>query len=112
MKSTTHVNFHAHHTWLKCVGAAVLTLAEIPVCTFNNMLLLDTIFLSVCVFKGCKLNSEGSNILPDLPNIFECHWEDCNEQFECMQSYSYHIAEHFQISEFKKYNFNCPWRGL
>ncbi|XP_025425681.1 histone H4 transcription factor-like isoform X2 [Sipha flava] len=89
VKSTTHVNFHAYHTRLKCIGLAVLTLCEIP---------------------GCKLNGEGTNILPDLPNEFECNWENCNERFECMQYYSYHVAEHFQISEFEKYNFNCPWR--
>lgn len=34
VKSTTHVNFHAYHTRLKCVGLAVLNLCEIPVCTF------------------------------------------------------------------------------
>lgn len=34
VKSTTHVNFHAYHTRLKCVGLAVLSLCEIPVCIF------------------------------------------------------------------------------
>lgn len=31
VKSTTHVNFHAYHTRLKCVGQSVLNLYEIPV---------------------------------------------------------------------------------
>lgn len=33
VKSTTHVNFHAYHSRLKCVGQAVLDLCEIPVRT-------------------------------------------------------------------------------
>lgn len=32
VKSTTHVNFHAYHTRLKCIGVALLNLCEIPVC--------------------------------------------------------------------------------
>lgn len=88
VKSTTHVNFHAYHTRLKCVGLAVLNLCEIP---------------------GCKLNSDGANILPDLPSEFECNWKNCNERFECMQYYAYHVAQHLDFSEFKNSNFICPW---
>jgi len=88
IKSTTHVNFHAYHTRLKCIGLAVLQLSEIP---------------------GCKLNGDGVNILPDLPNEFECNWENCGERFECMQFYAFHVAQHLHIAEFKKYQFNCHW---
>lgn len=63
-------------------------------------------------FKECKLNDNGADILPDLPDEFECNWENCNERFECMQYYAYHVAEHLHISEFEKYNFICPWTGL
>lgn len=58
------------------------------------------------------MNDNGANILPDLPDEFECNWENCNERFECMQYYAYHVAEHLHVSEFDKYNFICLWTGL
>lgn len=63
-------------------------------------------------YKGCKLISDGVNILPDLPNEFECDWENCKERFECMQYFSLHVNQHLQISEFKNNNFICLWTGL
>ncbi|XP_050520197.1 histone H4 transcription factor-like isoform X2 [Daktulosphaira vitifoliae] len=88
VKSTTHVNYHAYHTRLKCVGAAILNLLEIP---------------------ECKQNDNGTNILPDLPDEFECNWENCNERFECMQHFAYHVAHHLNIIEFNKQDVTCPW---
>lgn len=117
MKSTTHVNFHAYHTQLKCVGLAVLSLCEIPVCTYNkksqlNKFNLFNYYFIFCSIQGCKLNSDGSNILPDLPSEFECNWKNCNDRFECMQYYAYHVAQHLEVTEFKNSNFICPWTGL
>lgn len=74
--------------------------------------ILTNSIITIRLIKGCKLNGDGANILPDLPNEFKCSWENCDECFECMQYYVHHIAEHLQISEFKKYNFICPWTGL
>ncbi|VVC30930.1 Zinc finger C2H2-type [Cinara cedri] len=89
VKSTTHVNFHAYHTRLKCIGLAVLFHWEIP---------------------ECKLNGDGFDILPDLPDEFKCDWENCNLTFECMQYYVYHVAQHLNnYSKFKNNNFICPW---
>lgn len=67
------------------------------------------IIINTTILQECKLNGDGANILPDLPNEFECNWENCFERFECMQYYVTHVAQHLQITEFKKYK--CPWTG-
>lgn len=38
VKSTTHVNFHAYHTRLKCVGLAVMDQTKVPVCLYTSQL--------------------------------------------------------------------------
>lgn len=58
------------------------------------------------------MSDNGANILPDLPDEFECNWDNCNERFECMQCYANHVATHLHTTEFKKHNFNCLWTGL
>lgn len=82
------------------------------ICTLTVKIFNYHLIYFLCYVKGCKLNGDGANILPDLPSEFECNWKNCNDRFECMQYYAYHVAQHLDYSKFKNSNFICPWTGL
>ncbi|KAJ8683240.1 hypothetical protein QAD02_019032 [Eretmocerus hayati] len=87
-----HVNFHAFHTKIKCLGANVRKRIKLP---------------------KCRRDTDWKNILDSLPP-HECHWEDCNGK--CFNNYTlflYHILIHIQNNPRGNNvdgGVNCLWR--
>lgn len=87
-----HVNYHAYHTKLKCIGSNIRTRIKLPKC--------------------CR-DSEWKNVV-DLPAPLLCRWEECLKYFRNYQLYLYHVAAHIQ--EGPRGNkveggLECKWTG-
>ena len=68
-----HIKFHAYHTYLKIIGADELRRRKIAIsCT----------------------NTATRNTLPELPDAFQCGWEDCQFVDESAYAFYRHVESH------------------
>ncbi|XP_018027618.1 zinc finger protein 91 isoform X2 [Hyalella azteca] len=88
-----HILFHAFHTQLKAQGLQIRELESLP---------------------NCFLDAERRNLVPQIPCMFECRFNDCKELFQSAQKFYLHTAFHFNsalcINKDGKSYFKCEWR--
>jgi predicted RNA-binding Zn-ribbon protein involved in translation (DUF1610 family) len=90
---TRHVNFHSYHTKVKCIGSNIMARSKLPICKFDH---------------------SKRNMVPDLPNAFECRWGTCEQTFNNLQKYIDHVDGHVSyIPRGRKVKGSvcCRWRG-
>lgn len=81
-----HVNFHAFHTKIKCLGA--------------NLLLRKGL-------KSCLLNGSSRNLIPELPDSMICGWANCAVVFNNPELYYRHVDEH--VEDGAERDVKCLW---
>lgn len=87
-----HVYFHAFHAKIKSVGA--LLLQEVN--------------------EKCILDSSGRNVVPEIPEVFQCMWEDCTTKFASAHDFYCHTLSHVRNTDTENSNkkaFVCAWDG-
>ncbi|OXU20486.1 hypothetical protein TSAR_003327 [Trichomalopsis sarcophagae] len=87
-----HVNYHAFHSKLKCIGLNVRGRTKLP---------------------KCRRDTDWKNILDSLPP-HECQWEDCAKNFNNYQLFLYHISIHVENNprgNKVEGGISCLWTG-
>ncbi|XP_054011388.1 histone H4 transcription factor [Hylaeus anthracinus] len=87
-----HVNYHAYHTKLKCIGSNIRARIKLP---------------------KCHRDSGWKNVV-DLPPPLLCRWEECLTHFRNYQLFLYHVAAHVEESPRGKKiegGLECKWTG-
>ncbi|XP_042222717.1 histone H4 transcription factor-like isoform X2 [Homarus americanus] len=87
-----HVYFHAFHTKTKSMGKVLMEERQ----------------------EQCMLDNSGRNMIPEIPEAFQCMWEDCDLRFASAQDFYWHVHGHVRCvdstGETKK-EFLCSWEG-
>lgn len=85
-----HIFFHAFHTKIKSLGTVVLKEKN----------------------YHCSLDSSGCNMIPEIPEPFQCMWEDCKVSFASAQNFYWHVQSHVVCSDPNTDKvYKCFWEG-
>ncbi|XP_045621239.1 histone H4 transcription factor [Procambarus clarkii] len=86
-----HVYFHAFHAKVKSIGAVLMEERH----------------------KECILDSSGRNMVPEIPEPFQCMWEDCVLRFVSAQDFYWHVLGHVRCTDptTSTKAFVCSWEG-
>jgi len=61
------------------------------------------------------MDEETRNLIPSIPDPFECHWEDCEAEYASAQYFYWHIEAHAQSAQEvcvnDKVKYKCGWEG-
>lgn len=97
LKSTselqTHVLYHAFHTKIKCYGHNLLEREKFQ--------------------QQCLLDKQTRNLIPETPEIFECHWDGCDMTFTNPESFYDHVSFDAETTclEKPRGSVACLWSG-
>lgn len=62
--------------------------------------------------EKCILDSSGRNVIPEIPEYFQCMWEDCDVRFASAHDFYCHALSHVRnTDELKDKKFLCSWHG-
>ncbi|KAK0178151.1 hypothetical protein PV328_002128 [Microctonus aethiopoides] len=89
---TRHVNYHAYHTKLKCIGANIRGRIKLP---------------------KCQREITTTNVF-NLSVPLICQWEECLRTFNNFQLFLYHITQHLECNPRGnkiKGGVKCRWTG-
>ncbi|XP_050702214.1 histone H4 transcription factor-like [Eriocheir sinensis] len=86
-----HVYFHAFHTKIKSIGAVIMEERD----------------------EKCILDSHGRNLIPEVPEPFQCLWDDCNVEFASAHTFYCHTEGHVRSAdqEDSGKGYICAWKG-
>ncbi|XP_066941698.1 histone H4 transcription factor-like [Macrobrachium rosenbergii] len=85
-----HVCFHAFHTKLKAIGSVLLK---------HNS-------------GECVVDSSGRNMIPEIPEPFQCMWVECDERFASAQVFYWHVQSHILcVDPDDNKQYLCYWQG-
>ncbi|KAH0539269.1 histone H4 transcription factor [Cotesia glomerata] len=86
-----HVNYHAYHTKLKCIGANLRSKIKLPKC-----------------------QRERLAVTFDSSVLLICDWEECLKSFNNFQLFLYHVTQHAENNprgNKVKNGVKCLWTG-
>lgn len=81
-------------------------MAECSFLLYNRLIVLN--------FFQCILDSSGRNVVPEIPEVFQCMWEDCTTKFASAHDFYCHTLSHVRNTDkenSKKKAFICAWDG-
>ncbi|KAL7643321.1 UNVERIFIED_CONTAM: hypothetical protein RMT77_006613 [Armadillidium vulgare] len=84
-----HVYFHAFHSKIKGIGEIVMKHYELQ----------------------CTMDDQSRNIIPELPEPFECMWDECRFSFISAQDFYWHVQGHVNTIGKKNNEYFCSWEG-
>ena len=87
-----HVLFHAYHAKLKYLGLEAQRSAGLA---------------------PCILDPQARNLVPEFPEQFYCHWENCDVVTSCPKYYYTHMDGHAQstVKDGADGVVSCQWKG-
>ncbi|XP_077985078.1 histone H4 transcription factor-like [Glandiceps talaboti] len=91
-----HVFFHAYHTKVKWYG-----LQE----------------QSKCKLNPCQLDMQNRNLIPELPELFQCAWQQCMYHVDNPEYFYRHVEMHAMTSDSAFIpedcmdGYTCKWEG-
>ncbi|XP_071551578.1 histone H4 transcription factor-like [Panulirus ornatus] len=86
-----HVYFHAFHAKTKSIGAILMEERQ----------------------EQCILDSSGRNMIPEIPEAFQCMWDSCVLRFASAQDFYWHVQGHAKCTDApeSKGTYDCAWEG-
>eukprot|EP00088_Acartia_fossae_P003414 TRINITY_DN11430_c0_g1_i1.p1 TRINITY_DN11430_c0_g1~~TRINITY_DN11430_c0_g1_i1.p1 ORF type:complete len:734 (-),score=123.90 TRINITY_DN11430_c0_g1_i1:243-2444(-) len=87
---TRHINYHSHHTQLKCKGLNLIKMHGL---------------------KGCSIDTNMRNLFQDLTAPFKCEWLGCDTEFEQPQLFYWHVNRHINELEEEEETRTCEWKS-
>ncbi|KAK8377448.1 hypothetical protein O3P69_013824 [Scylla paramamosain] len=86
-----HVYFHAFHGKIKSIGLVLMEERN----------------------EKCILDSSGRNVIPEIPEFFQCMWEDCDVRFASAHDFYCHVLSHVRNTDGMNTDkmFLCAWDG-
>ncbi|KAG0710740.1 Histone H4 transcription factor [Chionoecetes opilio] len=85
-----HVYFHAFHAKIKSIGLVLMEERS----------------------EKCILDSSGRNMIPEIPEFFQCLWEDCSVRFASAHDFYCHVLSHVLNTNEEPNTdkpFTCGW---
>lgn len=74
----------------------------------NLLILINSLLLP----WQCSLDSSGCNMIPEIPEPFQCMWEDCKVSFASAQNFYWHVQSHVVCSDPNTDKvYKCFWEG-
>lgn len=58
------------------------------------------------------MDIQSHNVIPEIPEPFECMWENCNFNFTSAQDFYWHVHGHaISVDNGPTKLYQCSWKG-
>ena len=51
-------------------------------------------------------------MIPEIPEDFQCMWDDCELIFKSAQAFYWHVQNHILMLDSTSKGFSCLWKGI